>query len=263
MSTTFSDVKPWPGQKAAPAQAGVGHNRPPLDEQVVIDFEEAIREEGLAKRVDDLIASAGRAGECDSEEKAEKFGDLIRKGGVAVKAIEAEREKLNRPLLNAQRALKGRADGYTTRLATAMNGARAKLNAYMIEQDRIAEEKRKRAAEEARKAAEAEQARIQAELDAQAAAGEGDTEFAEVAPIVEITPAVVEAPVVRTDEGTHVGLKTTWDHEIESVRKLPDSILKHEKVIEALNKVIGQMVRSGTREIRGVRIFPTKSVSVR
>ncbi|MEA3537642.1 MAG: hypothetical protein U9R73_00765 [Pseudomonadota bacterium] len=263
MSTAFSDVKPWPGQKAEPAQAGMGHNKPPLEEQVVIDFDEAIRTEGLAKRVDDLIASAGRAGECDSAEKAEKFGDLIRKGGVAAKAIEAEREKLNRPLLTAQRALKGKSDGYISRLDAAMKGARAKLNAYMVEQDRIAQEKRRLAEEQARKAAEAEQARIQAELDAQAAAGEGDTEFAEVAPLVEITPAVVEAPVIRTDEGTHVGLTAKWDHEIESVRKLPDSILKHEKVIEALNKVIGQQVRSGTRQIKGVRIFQTKSVSVR
>lgn len=263
MSSAFADVKPFPSQKAAPAQAGPGHNRAPLDEQVVADFNEALAAAGLAKRVSDIVASAGRAGECDSDDKAGKFADLIRLSGAATKAIEAERETLNRPILTAQRALKGTADKYTGLLADAMKPIRQRLDAYMAEQRRIADEKRRIAEEQARKAAEAEQARIEAEMDAQAAAGEGDTAFAEVAPRVEIAPAEIEEPVVRSDYGARVGSTTVWKHEIESVRKLPDAILKHEKVVEVLNKIIGQQVRSGTREIKGCRIWPEQTTVVR
>lgn len=65
MSSAFPGIAPFP-TTPAPAQAGFGHNRAPLDEQIVLDFEEALAEAGLKKRVADLIASAGRVGLVDS-----------------------------------------------------------------------------------------------------------------------------------------------------------------------------------------------------
>ena len=48
-----------------------------------------------------------------------------------------------------------------------------------------------------------------------------------------------------------------------SVRQLPDSILKHAKVVEALDKVIAAQVRGGTRELKGCEIFPETSTAIR
>lgn len=262
MSTAFPDVTPFPSA-TGPAQVGMGHNRPPLDQLILADFEDALAEAGLKKRITDLIASAGRAGACDSDDKAGKIADLAKLFSAATKAVEAEREKLNRPILTAQRALKGRADAYAGQLADALRPVRAELDRWMVEQRRIADEARRKAEEEARAAAEAERQRLQAELDRQAEDGDGDADFAEVAPIVEPEPVKVEAPVVRGDYGARIGSRTVWLHEIEGVRKLPNNILNHEKVVAAINQVVGAMVRGGAREIKGVRVWSEQRTDIR
>lgn len=258
----FPDVKPFP-TAPAPAQAGMGHNRIPFDEQAVLDFEEAMLESGLKKRVADLVGSAGRVGECADAETAGKIGDLAKMCRAAAQAIEAEREKVNRPILTAQRALKGKADGYVGQLDEAMRPVKATLESFMAEERRRADEARRKAEEDARAIAEAERARLQAELDARAAESGDEPEFAEVAPFVAPAPVEVEAPVVRGDYGSRIGSKTVWHHEIESVRKLPDHVLNHEKVKAAISQVVGQMVRGGTRELKGARIWSTQETNIR
>lgn len=251
MTTAFTDIKPFPGANGPSQSGGFGHNRPPLEEQVVLDFEDALVAEGLKKRIDDLVSGAGRAGDCTNDDTAGKFADVIRMIGAAGKAVEAEREKLNRPILTAQRALKGRSDSYLAQLTDASTPLRKKLDTYMAEQRRIADEQRRQA--EAKARAEAEAAR-------KAAEAEGVTD---PVPAPAPEPVKVEAPVVHGDMGSRVGSTTVWLHEVESVRKLPDSILKHEKVLEAINKVVGAMVRGGTREMKGVRIYSEQRTAIR
>ena len=53
------------------------------------------------------------------------------------------------------------------------------------------------------------------------------------------------------------------DHRILSVRQLPNSILTHAKVVEALDKVIAAQVRSGAREIKGCEIYSETSTAIR
>lgn len=274
-------------------RAVIGGNRPPIDEQVVIDLAEALAAEGLTARISDLIASAGRAPNITSPEIAGRYADLIKQMVAAAKAVEAEREKLNRPLLNAQRALKGRADAVVAPLKDAETSARAKVAQYDREQAEI-ERRQREAAEAERRRLQAiadeqarqerlrlqsiadeearqEQLRLQAIEDARAAAEA--REAAEVvveAKLVEVAAPLVEISVpepyrtaIQGDMGAKVARVTTWKHEIISVRQLPDSILKHIKVIEALDKVIAAQVRGGTREMKGVRIFSETSTAIR
>jgi hypothetical protein len=255
MTTQFPDVKPFPQPAAA-----IGHNRPPLDAEVVLDFEEAVKTSGLLKRINDLIASAGRAGDCDSEDKAGKFGDLIKMIRAAERAVEAERERLNRPILTAQRALKGRADAYVGDLSYAERELRRRLDAYMAEQRRIAVEERRKSEEAARTAAEARRA---AEQGAPDRASKDDAESAEVAEYVAPEPVEIDEPVVRGDAGSRIGSTTVWLHKVVSVRKLPDAILTHEKVRDAIDKVIAAQVRGGAREIKGVEIWSEQRTAVR
>jgi hypothetical protein len=226
-------------------------NQPPLQERILMEFDEALDKEGITSRIADLLSSAGRVPEISSDAIAGKVGDLIKQASDVEKRINAQRELLNRPILEAQRGLKGKADAIFAPLATAVSGVRAKLNAYMQEQQRIADEKR-RAAEKAAR---------EAEIAARAAAPAGQDVSAEMQPT--ITPAKVEAPVARGDLGARVGTRTVWHHEIESVRQLPDRILKNQKVIDALMSVVGAEVRAGAREIKGVKIWSTAEASVR
>ncbi|MDY7525526.1 hypothetical protein [Sphingomonas sp. 10B4] len=291
-------------------RAVIGANNPPINEQIVIDLAEALAAEGLTARIGDLIAAAGRAPAIDSADIAGRYADLIKQMVAAGKAVEAAREKLNRPLLNAQRALKGRADAITAPLKDAEMGARGKVDAYdkaqaAIERQRQLE--REAAERKAREEAEAERRRLQAIADEEArrerlrlqaiadeaaraerlrlqaiederAADEAreaavvvvEAETVEVsAPVVEVevayTPPAPAAESVRVqgDMGAKVARVTTWHHRIVSVRQLPDSILKHVKVIEALDKVIAAQVRSGTRELKGCEIFSETSTAIR
>ena len=301
-------LKPEP--EADNPRVVIGSNNPPIDEQIIVDLAEALATEGLTARIADLIAAAGRAPPITNGDIAGRYADLIKQMVAAGKAVEASREKLNRPLLNAQRALKGRADAITAPLKDAEMEARGKVNRYDAEQAEIERQARlKREAEErkAREEAEAERRRLQAIADEQArqerlrlqaiadeaarkerlrlqaiederAAAEKraaaavvvEAETVEVAaPVVEVEVAYVPATpeparaVVQGDMGAKVARVTTWHHRILSVRQLPDSILKHAKVVEALDKVIAAQVRSGTREMKGCEIYSGTDIAIR
>lgn len=302
-------LKPEQDHDANP-RAVMGSNNPPIDEQIIIDLTEALSAVGLTARIADLIAAAGRAPDIASAEIAGRYADFIKQMVAAGKAVEAEREKLNRPLLNAQRALKGRADAICVPLKDAETAARAKVNRYDAEQAEIERKRRleQEAAERrAREEAEAERRRLQAIADEQArqerlrlqaiadeaarkerlrlqaiederATAEAreaatvvvEAEEVEVqAPAVTVevayTPVVPEPAraVIQGDMGAKVSRVVTWHHRIVSVRQLPDSILKHAKVVEALDKVIAAQVRSGTRELKGCEIYSETSTAIR
>lgn len=265
MATAFSDVKPFPGQPK-PAQAVIGHNKPPLEDMIVADFMESLREEeGLLPRIDELVAKGKAAGACDSEDRAGRYGDFVKMAGVAAKSVEQIRERHNRPILTAQRALKGKADAIVAPLTEAVNNVRRQLDAFMAEQRRIAAERQRQAEEQARAARIAAEEERQRQIDEARAAGEIELPAMEEfdLPPVRVTTPEIEKPAVRGDYGSRVGSQTVWKHEIESVRQLPDALLKHPKVIEALDKLIAAQVRSGTRQIKGVRIWDEQTTVVR
>jgi hypothetical protein len=55
MPDEFDGLKPFPGEDAPPP---AHHNRPPLEEQVVLDFDDAIRARGLDERVREIRENA-------------------------------------------------------------------------------------------------------------------------------------------------------------------------------------------------------------
>ncbi len=260
-ATAFTDVPEWPEQKSGEAlESGRDarlDNQPPLEERVVMDFVDELTREGLTARIAELTASAGRVPEIDGQAVAGKVGDLIKQASAAKKRVEEIREGRNRPLLNAQRGLKARMDGLLADLDTAIRGVRQRLDAF------IAAEARK--ADEARRAAEAEARRIRDEEEARrAAAIESGTPAEALPPPPVVTPAEVERPIVRGDMGASVSTRTVWKHEIEvPIAKLPKAILENAKVVEAVNTVIAALVRGGTHEIKGVRIWSETASAVR
>lgn len=258
-STAFPGLKPFPSAAAPVAAPGSDRaidshdNRPPLDEMIVADFMEGLRSDPrLLARIEELIAKGAAPAPCDSEDLAGRYGDYIKMVSTVSKMVDAEREKHNRPILNAQRALKARADSITGPLAEAAARVRARLDSFMREQARIAAEKQRIADEQARAA---QKAAMEAAADAPHGA----------APVVDIAPAEVAKPVARGDYGARVGTTTVWRHKIEKVRQLPDRLLTHPKVIEALDKVIAAEIRSasGKLEIKGVKIWSDQVAAVR
>lgn len=253
-------------------RAVIGGNKPPLDEQVVIDLNEALSEKGITKRIAELIASFERAPTViENADTAGKVADLIKQMSAAAKAVTAERETINRPILNAQRSLKGRADSILDPLQIAEQQCRDCIRAFdAVEREKerqrqmAAEAERRRLQEIADNEARLERERLQKIEDERAAAEAREAKPVEVEAVqIELPVEKAEPETVRGDYGAKVVRTTNWKHEIESVRKLPDSILTHEKVLEAINKVIAAQVRGGTREMKGVRIFAETATTIR
>lgn len=278
-------------------RAAMHHNNPPLEERLVMEFDSNLREHDfdIIARIEELEEKARNAEPCYDTETAGRYGDAVKAAVAARRLIDAERETLNRPILNAQRALKGRADLYGDRLNIAEKRIRAHLDAFTDreKQKRLAEEReRQRLIDEANaraaREAEAERQRLQAIADA-AAAQERDrmqaiedaraaaearevklievvaeTVHIEVLPIAEVSAAPIY-DAVRSDRGVLISEQETWHVEVENIRLVPDLYLKNPAVIEALRKVIAPSVRgkTGLREIKGCRIFPTTKASVR
>lgn len=127
MPAPFDDLKPWPAEH---------HNQPPLDAAVLMDFESALRARGLDARVAEIIESADRSpAEILSPGEAGRAADLVAMARDCAKAIEAEREILNRPLLIATRALKAKADGVVAPMEAAVAVVRDRLDAYVADND--------------------------------------------------------------------------------------------------------------------------------
>jgi hypothetical protein len=251
MASAFEGVPAWPGEETPPDRH---HNAPPLEERIAMEFEDQLRDDRLLQRIEDLTASAGRAPDTIDESSAKQIGDLLAMARACRKEVEGRREIHNRPLLNAQRALKGRADALLQPMDAAMNALKTRLDDWMREQRRIADQRQREADEAARKARDA--------AEAEAAAAREAGREPPPAPVVE--PARVEAPKLRSDLGSTISSRKVWRHEIEvPIKSLPKAILENEKVRDAVNQVIGAMVRSGTREIKGVRIFEDTVANIR
>lgn len=246
--TVFDDVAPWPEPKTiADGRDAKLDNAPPLEDRIVLDFTDDLAREGITARIAELLASAQRVPETiDGDGIAGKVGDLLKLTNIVAKRVDAVRETHNRPLITAKNALKAKADGALADLLAATTAIRFELDRYMREQARQRDEERRRAEEAARRANEA--ARASAQPDE---------------PLPVISAPRVAAPVTRGDLGARVGTKTVWLHEVEvPIKQLPKALLESATVREAVDKVIGQMIRAGTREIKGVRIWSEQKANI-
>jgi hypothetical protein len=187
------------------------------------EFAEDLEAQGVTARIQELVEGAGRAPKCDSEEVAGKIGDLCKLARDVEKRVNDTREKYNRPLLNAQKTLKGKADGL---LAPLLSASRQAPRRPQPLHPRRSRPPRRGAAQGRGRGARAREA-----LERENIAPEVIAEVVQA-------PKVEAAPIARGDYGSRVGTTTVWHHEIESVRQLPDRLLKHAKVVETLDKLI-------------------------
>lgn len=253
---------------------------PPPYVLIVDLFDEALDgKDGLRARIAQIIERGADPMVCDSDDLAGRMGDFIKMVANVEAIVDQARTTIKAPYLEATRALDGKARGITDALAAAKKNVKARLDAYVREQAEKAAAERRRieaeqarlraeADERARRQAEAERRRLQEAEDARAAAERREAavviapepEPVYAAPAIKAAP---EAPVFRGDLGSRVGVRTVWKHKIDSVRQLPDAILKHPSVIETLDKVIAGQIRVGLRAIKGATIWDEQTSSVR
>jgi hypothetical protein len=263
---------------------GMGHNlgfvsldddgRVLLDSTVMREYlEEEIA--ALVARKAELLGSVGRVPASVSDDMtAGRVADLIKMIAACIKNAEADRVARKEPFLDGGRVIDGVFRGITEPLMRAKTDVERKLTLYQRE---VAEAERRRREEVAhQEREEAERQRKEAEAAAAAAATEADVDDAisadalaqqreadAVAAQREAEAKPAELSRQRSDYGAVASLRRFWDMDGLDRDKLDLETLRPFLPLDALEKAVRGFVRSGGRELRGVRIFSNTATSVR
>lgn len=285
MSQLFDDVPAWPTANTAPAaQPAIGHNKPPLDEQIKADFKERLAEVSpkFNELFDQYIEAADRAYATD-DASLKKCGDLVKAYRGYQKDVDEAHTAVKAPYLEAGRLV----DAEKNVLIAKIKEARAKVeavgNAFTAKREAEARAERERQEREARIAAEAA-AKAEAEAAAASAAAveaerqSGDDAEATKAAAAEAArkaeQAMTEAALasassnakaepLRTDTGAAIGTKRDWHSKITDYKAAFNALWDDPKVQEAMDKAAQRRVKAGTRAIEGVEIWSTAKMNVR
>lgn len=277
----FPDAAPWPEGQPAP----VGHNKPPVEEQVKAEFQDVLlaeRPDFLVKR-QELIESADRA-QATNDEELGRCGNLVKALRAVLSHVDATHKTVKQPYLDGGRA----ADAEKKALVGEVEDAKRKVegigNAFVAQKEAAARAERQRIEDEQRRAAQAaadaERKREQAEREAQAAADAATTKrerdaaekrrekanaAAEAAmKAASLAPATPAAPEpVRSDEGATVSGKKEWKSEVTDYELAFMSVSDDENVQVAIDKAVARRVKAGTRKIEGVKIWPVAKANFR
>lgn len=259
MNAHFPDVKPMPTMAPAAVGSQVGHNRPLLDEEARIAFNDSIdQRDGFRKRVDDLIASADKA-YCTDDASLGRCGELVKQIRAADKVVEDAHRTVKQPYLDAGRVVDEMKKALSNPLIAAKAAVERKQSVYAEEQRQIAlAAQRRQREEEAARMREDEARRREAE----------EQNLPEPAPIDPPVAAPTPPPpttgvVARGDYGTAVSagveqIATVTDYELAFIK-----VASNVKVREAIDKAISALVRAGERDIAGVTITERAKITNR
>lgn len=246
--------------------AGLGHNNPPSDIEVLhqkLKFDNAER----LKRKAELLAGIDRVPEITDHGTADKATDFIKQIKAVAKDAEEARKASKKPFDEAGKAVQS---FFKTELidplTSGAGNVQRKLNVFLAEQDRIRrenEEKEHQRREEAQRAAEAEAKRLEEAGQAFAAeeAAKKVEQFKEEAEKAERQAA--KNTGVKTGAGTSASLRKVWSFDIEDLAEMDLNQLKGHFNMADIEKAIRSYIREDGRELKGVRIFQTTSTTVR
>lgn len=270
------------------APAGIGHNNPPLAEQLVDQTAE------LRQRAEDLAGSADRCAVTD-EDTAGKAALLAKMIAEHRKKIEAERAATKEPYLKAGREVDqhfraldhllegpaktvvGQIDAYRRKMEAEAAAERRRLEeearkareeAAAAERSRQEEERARIAAEEearragdAEAAAKAEAARRQAEVDAEIARRQAAEREAEL----QRQAATLKAAPIDSGYGVKASSRKVWTSKITDLRKATAHAIKvHPTAVEeAVQKILDRQIKAGVREWPGAEIVEDSTTVIR
>lgn len=291
MATAFHDVPDWP--EAKPAEALLGHNQPPLEERIPLEFREAL----LADRPDFLARLDAVVGKVNpdpdnpadlgavarvkvtNDEELGKAGDMIKIIRAAAAHVDEVHRTVKQPYLEGGKLCDAEKNSLTGRLGAAKAKVEGIANVYIAKKaaDEKAERDRVEAAQRAAAdaAAAAERARVQAEQEAAQAvrnaatkeerdaalerAAQDRNDAADAAAASALAPAsVTKAEPVRSDAGATISGTTDWDCRVDDLLKAFKATKNDPKVREAIEAAVKRLVKQtkGRMEIPGTTIWP-------
>lgn len=265
----------------APAPAGIGHNRKPLDHGEEVREKLAEDYQDLNLKVAGLLNEARALPKKIADDEAHDVSiEIVKKLRDELKAAETARKEEKEPHLARGKAvdlffndIKGRLDkAIDILLGRIRIYLDAKAEAERIAREKSAEAERKRAQEAqtraAIEAAKAESAKQLAksmkhaanaqQLQAQASVAAQQAARAEAA--AQAKPA--DLARTRTSAGTST-LRSEWAFEITALNEIDLETLRPYLAKSEIEKAIRLFIRAGGRELKGARIFESTSAVVR
>lgn len=248
----FPDVQPFPSAdvKPIPAPAGLGHNKPPLEDDVRAQFREKLLEERptFLTRVDDIEAAAGRV-VVNDDSTLGKAGELVKLIRAHAQHVDETHKAVKAPYLAAGRVVDAEKNELTGRLDAAKRAVERPMNEYAA--------KKLNREREAREAAEAERRKLEALA--------AENNLSHALPPVEEAPAA-RAPI-RSDAGATVSIGTTWCAAVEDYAKAFRLVKNDAGVREAIDKAVARHVKAtkgnNGKEIPGVRMWEAAKTGAR
>ena len=231
----------------------IGHNQPDPFDGESIRARLTDEHQKIVVRVEELEASAERMPDVViNEAMASKFTDT---GGFVMacrKAAAAARKAEKDSFWEGGKAVDAFFNTLIARLDKLKAQVQRPLTAYQLEKEAV--ERRRREAEA--KAAEEEATRL-----AEEAKGDDDLDAAVIAEETankaakEATAPAADLSRSRGEYGTQSSLRKRWTHTVTHKGSIPLDQLREYFSDDAIDKAIRAFVRSGGRELAGVKIF--------
>lgn len=252
------------------------HNQPPPDLLIGEALRERLHDEhgGLIRRKDDLLAAASRIPAITDDDLAGRASDYIAQIKACAKAADAARVGEKEPYLEGGRAVDGFFKAITSPLEDVEKKVKQSLTVYHREKE--AEERRRRMEAERIAREEADAKRREAEAAAKvlrdqqslddAIAADKAARLAE-ADAVKATQAAEAKPAelsrIRGEYGAVSSLRTDWVFDGLDRHQIDLEALRHHFTTAAIESAIRAFIKSGGRQLEGVRIFETTTAIVR
>lgn len=235
--------------------APLGHNSANLRDELDVEIEVSLKE-----FKDQLDERGGDIARCKvtTDDEAGRATALAGILADIVSGAEKKRVELKDPYLRSGKRIDAAFGSFAEIAKKAKASVVAMIDSYRREQERKAREEQEKLQREAEEKARA----------AQAAAAEGNlVQAARLEQQAETVAAQAQEAAVpttiRSAYGQVAAGRTIWKHQITDRKKLPKTVIEHPKVIEAIDTVIASMIRSGVREIPGVRVFSESATVIR
>lgn len=251
----FPDAPAWPAAKADPAP--IGHNQPPLEVRIPVEFRAALLEErpDFLQKLDDMLGAgdpnseayrpgAVQRAKCVDADTMARCASLVGLLRAAEKHVGEVHKEMKQPYLDGGRLVDGQKNVIVARIQDGRQKVEDMQAAYAREQ-RQAELKRLAEEEEQRRKLEA-------------LARENGLEDA-VPPPPE--PAPVKRGPLRSDDGATVSTTTVLVPTVTDYAKAFRHVKNDAKVREAIDAAIARLVKATkAKELAGVSI--TEDVAV-
>ncbi|ABS14267.1 hypothetical protein I6H96_02740 [Brucella anthropi] len=242
------------------------HNEPPLSDRLAIDHET------LTERVADLLTLARETipAEITTDDENSKIGDVVKGIRKLLTEIANAKDTEKRPHLDANKIIEDFFKTLTERLTKGRDVIEARGKKFL---DKKAADERQRREDAAQAAREEAERKLQ---EAQVAEDQGKDVHAEIkleqatqadrrAQIIEkaVDESAADMARTRLAGGGVSTLRTTWNFTVEDHANVDLNALRSFFSNSDIEKAIRGFVRSGGRQLRGVKIYEDTAASYR